>query len=149
VVHQTGADDEPRLRRAAADYPEGVYEVFAFIDDMPARLAAADLVVCRAGATTLAELTVAGRPALLVPFPFAADDHQRHNAEALAGAGAAEVIPDRELDGRDVAARIAALAADRPRLAAMGAAARTQGRPDATTAIADLATRLLEGADVS
>jgi UDP-N-acetylglucosamine--N-acetylmuramyl-(pentapeptide) pyrophosphoryl-undecaprenol N-acetylglucosamine transferase len=144
VVHQTGAADEAELRAAAGAYPEGLYEVRAFLDDMPRRLSAADLVVCRAGATTLAELAVSGRPAILVPYPHAADDHQRHNAETVAAAGAALVIPDSELDPPRLVAAIAELAADPPRRERMARAARTLARPDAAAAIADLAESLLD-----
>ena len=84
---------------------------------MPARLAASDLVVCRAGASTLSELTAAGRPAILIPYPHAADDHQRHNAETLQASGAAVVVPDGELDGGRLAERIAELAEQSPRMA--------------------------------
>ncbi len=87
LVHQTGPDDIVPAQAGARSYPEGRYEARAFLDDMPQRMAAADLVVCRAGATTLAELAAAGRPAILVPYPFAADDHQRHNAEAMQATG--------------------------------------------------------------
>lgn len=145
IVHQTGGGGEAEARAARASYPEGRYEAHVFLDDMPARLAAADLVVCRAGASTVAELCAAGRPAILVPYPRAADDHQRHNAESLAGAGAAEIVADRLLDGALLAASISRLAADPEGLREMGRAARALARPDATRRIADLAERLLEG----
>lgn len=112
---------------------------------MAARLAGADLAVCRAGATTLAELAAAGRPAVLVPYPSAADDHQRLNAEAVEDAGAAVVVLDRDLDGSRLAATVAALAADPARRRAMGEAARKLARPDAAERIADVADALLEG----
>ena len=92
-----------------------------FLFAMDREMKAADLVVCRAGATTIAELTAAGRPALLVPLPTAADDHQRKNAEVLAAAGAAEMIEQKDLTGALLAERIAALVGDPARLAAMSA----------------------------
>jgi UDP-N-acetylglucosamine--N-acetylmuramyl-(pentapeptide) pyrophosphoryl-undecaprenol N-acetylglucosamine transferase len=143
ICHQTGTEDAAAGEQAARSYPGNRYEALAFLDDMPARLAAADLAICRAGATTLAELTVAGRPAILVPYPHAADDHQRHNAETLEAAGAAIVIRDAELDGRRLAGRLRELDADRPRLRQMARAARGLGRPEATVAIADIADGLL------
>ncbi|HKQ59921.1 MAG TPA: UDP-N-acetylglucosamine--N-acetylmuramyl-(pentapeptide) pyrophosphoryl-undecaprenol N-acetylglucosamine transferase, partial [Candidatus Polarisedimenticolaceae bacterium] len=148
VVHQTGSADELAVRQAAGDYPGG-YDVRAFLDDMPQRLADADLVLCRAGASTLAELAAAGRPAILVPYPHAADDHQRHNAETLQTAGAAVVLPDRELDGSRLAAAVATLAADAGRRRSMGRAARGLAVPDAASRIADVAEALLRrGHDV-
>lgn len=146
IVHQTGEEDEPGVAAAYREYP-GPHEVRAFLDDMPDRLAAADLAVCRAGATTLAELAAAGRPAVLVPYPFAADDHQRWNAKAVEDAGAAVVILDRELAGDRLAETVAALAADPARLLAMGEAARKLARPDAASRIADIASALLAGRD--
>ncbi len=143
LVLQTGPDDLQRVRRAWADYPADRCEVHAFLDDMPARLAAADLVLCRAGATTVAELAAAGRAAILVPFPFAADDHQTHNARALERAGAAIVVADAELDAERVVRYIEQLAGDRQRLLSMGRAARTLARPDATRRIAGLAEALV------
>ncbi len=143
VVHQTGQDDEGEVAAAYGSHPAIPHEVRAFLDDMPARLAAADLTVCRAGATTLAELAVAGRPAILVPYPYAADDHQRYNAEAVADAGAAVVVLDRDLGGERLAREIALLAADRGRLRRMGEAARTLAHPDAAGRIADVAEDLL------
>ena len=154
IVHQTGVDDEAAVRATYAVYPSDRWEVHAFVEDMPARLAEADLVLCRSGATTLAELTAAGRAAMLVPYPFAADDHQWHNAEALRRAGAAEVVRDAELTGRRIAEFVAGSDADRGRLRAMGRAARALGRPGATKAICDIAEGLLDadvegGGDVS
>jgi UDP-N-acetylglucosamine--N-acetylmuramyl-(pentapeptide) pyrophosphoryl-undecaprenol N-acetylglucosamine transferase len=148
VVHQTGSDEHAVVAAAYAAHPALDGEVLPFLDDMPRRLAAADLAVCRAGATTLAELAAAGRAAILVPFPFAADDHQRANAEAVRDTGAAVVVDDRELDGDRCAAEIAALAADPVRRSRMSAAARTLARPDAAARIADVAGALLEGRGV-
>jgi UDP-N-acetylglucosamine--N-acetylmuramyl-(pentapeptide) pyrophosphoryl-undecaprenol N-acetylglucosamine transferase len=145
IVHQTGPEEHEAVARAYASHPGLTAEVLPFLDDMSQRLSAADLVVCRAGATTLAELAAAGRPAILVPFPFAADDHQRANAETVRDAGAAVMIEDRELDGARCAAEIAALASDRPRRDLMAAAARTLARPDAADRIADVADALLSG----
>jgi UDP-N-acetylglucosamine--N-acetylmuramyl-(pentapeptide) pyrophosphoryl-undecaprenol N-acetylglucosamine transferase len=109
-------------------------EVHAFIHDMAAAYARADLVVCRSGSST-AELTALGKPAVHVPYPYAADDHQRANAESLVRRGAAEMILDRELTGHVLAERVAALAADRPRLEQMGRKAAALGRPEATAAV--------------
>jgi UDP-N-acetylglucosamine--N-acetylmuramyl-(pentapeptide) pyrophosphoryl-undecaprenol N-acetylglucosamine transferase len=145
VVHQTGDDAVDSVREAYAAHPALDGEVRAFLDDMPHRVAEADLVVCRAGATTLAELAAAGRPAILVPFPHAADDHQRHNAEAVASAGAAIVILDREADGSTIAGAVATLAADPARRSAMAAAARSLAKPDAAERIAHLVLGLAEG----
>jgi UDP-N-acetylglucosamine--N-acetylmuramyl-(pentapeptide) pyrophosphoryl-undecaprenol N-acetylglucosamine transferase len=145
IVHQTGAADEPAVREAYRRYPRELYEVLAFIEDMPARLAAADLVICRAGASTLAELTAAGRPAILIPYPHAADDHQRHNAETVRNSDAAILLRDDELDGGRLAKHIQELADDPARRAAMGRAARRQARPDAARRIADIAEMLISG----
>ena len=108
-----------------------------FLHDMHARMAAADLVVSRAGASTLAELTILGTPMVLVPLPTAADDHQRKNAAALAGVGAAEVIEERDLTGERLAQVLVALAGDGERRRRMAAAARAEGRPDAAARVAD------------
>jgi len=153
LTHQTGADDEPEVRAAYDAYP-GEYEIRPFFDDMPSRLAGADLVVCRAGASTIAELCAAGRPAVLVPYPHAADDHQRHNAETLRDAGAAMVLADGDLDGPGLSDTVTELATDAARRRAMGQAARTLARPDAAARIADVADDLIdrrsgEGRDVS
>ncbi len=102
-----------------------------YLYDMAQALAAADLVVCRAGASTIAELTVRGLPAVLVPYPHATARHQDYNARACARAGAAVVIPDRELDGPRLLAVVGQLLGDEERLRAMGAASRRLARPQA------------------
>jgi len=121
-------------------------DVEPFLYDMGRRLGQADVVVCRAGATTLAEITAAGKAAILIPLPTAADDHQRSNAEALERAGAAEVLPQRDLTGRLLAARILALARDRDRRTRMEAAARLLAKPDAARVIVDRAFQLAKEA---
>ncbi len=136
VVHQTGA----AMRDAVeARYRElGVEaEVVSFIDDMAAAYASAAVVVARAGATTLAELQALGRPSILVPYPFAADDHQRKNAEALAREGAAVCIPQDELTVHGLATMLDELLGDPNRRRAMAEAARRRGRPDAAASIVD------------
>jgi UDP-N-acetylglucosamine--N-acetylmuramyl-(pentapeptide) pyrophosphoryl-undecaprenol N-acetylglucosamine transferase len=141
LTHQTGERDVEMVRAAyrTAGLP-AVVEPFLF--DMGRQLRQAQLIVCRAGATTLAELAAAGRAAILVPLPTATDDHQRRNAEALAGTGAAEVLLQTDLNGRTLAAAIRGLAGDRPRRERMAAAARAQARPDAAKAIVDRALAL-------
>jgi UDP-N-acetylglucosamine--N-acetylmuramyl-(pentapeptide) pyrophosphoryl-undecaprenol N-acetylglucosamine transferase len=105
---------------------------------MEARVGAADLVLCRSGATTCAELTAAGRAAILVPFAQAADDHQRSNARALAEAGAAVMLEEAALDGASLASALVGLLDAPARLQAMAAAARRLARPDAAARVADL-----------
>ncbi len=143
VTHQTGERDLERVRdgylRAGL---EARVEPFLFAMDR--EMKSADLVVCRAGATTLAELTAAGVPAVLVPLPSAADDHQRKNAEVLARGGAAEILEQSHMTGARLAGRIAALAADSERRRAMSSAARRFARPDAARAIVDRALELTE-----
>jgi UDP-N-acetylglucosamine:LPS N-acetylglucosamine transferase len=107
-------------------------------DRMPLALAAADLVVCRSGGTTVAELAVIGVPSVLVPLPIATRDHQTANAGPLVRAGAAVLVPDDELDAQRLVAEVDALVDAGPeRLAAMAEAARAIGRPDAAAAVAD------------
>jgi UDP-N-acetylglucosamine--N-acetylmuramyl-(pentapeptide) pyrophosphoryl-undecaprenol N-acetylglucosamine transferase len=137
IVHQTGPAMQAEVESAyrAASRPA---EVVAFLDDMERRLGDADLVLARSGATTCAELTVAGRAALLVPFAGAADDHQTTNARALEAVGAARVIEERELTGESLAHAIGALVAEPETLTAMGQAARRLGKKDAAARVADL-----------
>jgi len=141
VLHQTGSADlgTVRDRYAALGLP---VRVEAFIADMGAAYAAADVVVGRAGAMTCAELTAVGLASILVPYPYAADDHQRRNAEVLVRAGAAEMIPDAELAGARLAERLHALLDDAGRRAAMAARARELGRPDAAARVAEECLRL-------
>lgn len=144
ITHQTGPRDLDRVRAAFA--AAGLTAtVEPFFDDMPSRMVRADVVVARAGASTLAELTILGRPSLLVPLPTAADDHQRKNAEALARAGAAEVLAEAGLTGDRLADRLLALAADPDRRAAMAARARALGKPDAAARVVDRLERLAGG----
>ncbi len=117
-------------------------EVFKFIEDMPAAFARADLVVCRSGASTVAEIAAAGKPAVFVPFPRAADDHQRVNAEALARHGAAVVVEESKLEGVWLAETIAALLQDSQRLQQMSHAARELAHPNAARDIAAMAARV-------
>ena len=144
VQHQTGVKDQPgiaaRYDRLRAQGLEA--EAVAFIDDMPRAYGGADLLICRAGATTIAELTVCKKPALLVPFPFAADDHQTINAHSLVDAGAALLLPEKELTGEKLAEQIRALEADRSRLGRMSRASGNLGRPEAAREIADVCVSL-------
>ena len=119
--------------------PSGLdYQVVTFEDRMPELYRAADVVVCRAGAMTVAELMVAGVPAILVPLPGAPRDHQTRNAGVLAAAGAAILLPDDQCDGNRLAAELDKLLSDTDRLEAMAEAARGLGRPDAAAHVADM-----------
>jgi len=134
VVHQSGRGQRETL---AARYRDAGVEadVREFIDDMAGELAAADLVVCRAGAMTVAELAVAGVPAILVPYPYAVDDHQSANARFLVERGAGWLLPQAQATPQALAGLIGA--ADRDMLLAMARRAREAARPDATRAVAD------------
>jgi UDP-N-acetylglucosamine--N-acetylmuramyl-(pentapeptide) pyrophosphoryl-undecaprenol N-acetylglucosamine transferase len=137
VVHQTG--EAMRAGVAAAYAAAGrEAEVVAFLDDMERRFALADLVTARSGATTCAELTAAGKAAVLVPFAGAADDHQRANAAALESAGAARTIEEKNLSGEALARTIGELLSSPQKIANMEKAARSLGRPDAAARVADL-----------
>jgi UDP-N-acetylglucosamine--N-acetylmuramyl-(pentapeptide) pyrophosphoryl-undecaprenol N-acetylglucosamine transferase len=145
IIHQTGERD---YNDALAAYQSLTSttgesaEVFKFIEDMPAAFARSDLVVCRSGASTVAEITAAGKPAIFVPFPRASDDHQRVNAEALAREGAAVVVEESKLEGVWLAETIAALLGDPRRLRAMSEAARGLAHPNAARDIAAMAARV-------
>ena len=136
ITHQTGERDLDLVRTAYAGAGLAA-RVEAFIFEIDGEMKAADLVICRAGATTLAELTASGRPAILVPLPTATDDHQRKNAEVLGRAGAGLVIEERDLSGLRLAENIAMLIADPGRRRQMSEAARKLARPDAAARIAD------------
>lgn len=141
VIHQTGERDYNDVQSAYAEAGMPA-EVHKFIDDMPSFFARADLILCRSGASTVAEIEAAGKPAIFVPFPLAADDHQRRNAEALEQAGAAVVLEETKLDEVWLVDTLAALLEDSARLARMGKAARAMAHPDAAKDIAELAARV-------
>lgn len=134
VIHQTGRADHAEVSAAYAQHNLKA-EVLPFIENMREVYGAADLVICRAGAMTLAELTALGKPAILIPYPYAADDHQRANAEVLVQAGAARMILDADLTPSRLSREIGALLRDPARLAAMARASAALGRPDATAAV--------------
>jgi UDP-N-acetylglucosamine--N-acetylmuramyl-(pentapeptide) pyrophosphoryl-undecaprenol N-acetylglucosamine transferase len=139
IVHQTGTADLEWVRQRYSD--AGLQErvtAEAFIEEMGPAYRQASLVLGRSGATTLAELCVAGLPALLVPYPFAADDHQAENAAELVEAGGALMVRQSELDAARLEHVLCELLLDAPRLKEMGRAMRRCGRPDAAAAIADL-----------
>jgi UDP-N-acetylglucosamine--N-acetylmuramyl-(pentapeptide) pyrophosphoryl-undecaprenol N-acetylglucosamine transferase len=141
IIHQTGEKNYPE---AQAEYLRTMIsaEVSPFIDDMPAAFARADLLVCRSGASTLAEVTAAGKPAIFVPLPTAADDHQTCNAATLVEAGAAHLLPQSELTSERLVNEITTMLRDRPLLAKMSEAARRFAHPDAAARIAALAARV-------
>jgi UDP-N-acetylglucosamine--N-acetylmuramyl-(pentapeptide) pyrophosphoryl-undecaprenol N-acetylglucosamine transferase len=136
-IHQTGEREESVVREAyrQANLPA---EVYAFIDDMPGAFARADLVVSRAGASTVAELAAAGKAALLIPFPAAADQHQLENARAFERVGAGRVVEQAELTPERLVRELTDLLGAPERLVRMGEAARKLARPDAAARIADL-----------
>jgi len=145
IIHQTGERDYNDALAAYKSFAGATgesAEVFKFIEDMPAAFARSDLVVCRSGASTVAEITAAGKPAIFVPFPRAADDHQRVNAEALARSGAAVVVEESKLEGVWLAETIAALLGDTHRLKAMSEAAEELAHPNAARDIAAMAARV-------
>ena len=143
LVCQTGQRDHAVVREAFERHAVPG-RVERFIDAMDREMKAAGLVVSRAGATTLAEVTAAGRPSILIPLPTATDDHQRHNALALASAGAAEVMEQKDLTGERLAGRIVAIAGDRAKRKEMSANARRLARPRAAEDIVDAIIALAE-----
>jgi UDP-N-acetylglucosamine--N-acetylmuramyl-(pentapeptide) pyrophosphoryl-undecaprenol N-acetylglucosamine transferase len=144
LAHQTGERDVEMVR--AAYRAAGLQaDVEPFFYDMGRRVSQADVIVCRAGATTIAEIAAAAKPAILIPLPTATDDHQRRNAEALAAAGAAEVLLQSDATGPALAARIKRLAGDAAKRARLSAAARSFARPDAARVIVDRALELIAG----
>ena len=144
IVHQTGEADFEKVRGGyeAAGWA-GRADVRKYIDDMVARFGESDLVVCRAGATTTAELIAAGKASLMVPFPFAADDHQRKNAEALEKAGASRMVLQQDASGERLAREIGELVETPDRVTRMERAARSLARGDAAVAAVDLMERLV------
>jgi UDP-N-acetylglucosamine--N-acetylmuramyl-(pentapeptide) pyrophosphoryl-undecaprenol N-acetylglucosamine transferase len=145
VVQQCRPDDieAVRNRYAALNIPA---ELLTYIEDMPDRLGEAHLIIARAGASTIAELTAAGRPAILVPLPIATDDHQTANAREMAKAGGARMIPQTEFTPELLAAQIEAVAGDPQALSNAAERALSVGRPHATRDLADLVERIAGGA---
>jgi UDP-N-acetylglucosamine--N-acetylmuramyl-(pentapeptide) pyrophosphoryl-undecaprenol N-acetylglucosamine transferase len=143
ILHQAGAKhaESTQADYAASGADAARWQVHAFLDDMPARFAAADLILCRSG-SSVAELAAAGKPSVLVPFPFAADDHQHKNAQVFADAGAAVLIPERDLTDDLLLRELTSLLRNPVRLRTMSEQARTLAHPDALDHIAAMALRL-------
>jgi UDP-N-acetylglucosamine--N-acetylmuramyl-(pentapeptide) pyrophosphoryl-undecaprenol N-acetylglucosamine transferase len=141
IIHQTGEKD---FKDAQAAYQSAGFaaEVSPFITDMPGVFARADLLICRSGASTVGEVTAAGKPAIFVPFPRAADDHQKVNAKALVDAGAAAMLEESSLSGATLADMVATLVADPARLQQMGKAAKALSHPNAAQDVARMAATL-------
>lgn len=144
VSHQAREEDRDRVERFYADHAIRA-DVQPFFHDVPARMAAAQLVIARAGASTVADLSVIGRPSILIPYPHATGDHQRANARALVDAQAAVLIPESRLDAGVLSSHISAILTDPPAAAQMAAAALSIGRPDATDRLAEMVIGLAKG----
>jgi UDP-N-acetylglucosamine--N-acetylmuramyl-(pentapeptide) pyrophosphoryl-undecaprenol N-acetylglucosamine transferase len=142
VVHQTGERDFLDAQAVYSTLGAAV-EVYRFIDDMPAFFSRADLVLCRSGASTVAEITAAGKPAVFVPFPHAADDHQKRNAEALEHAGAAVILEETKLTAASLVETVSGLFSDAAHLQQMAGSARGLAHPAAARDIAALAAKLV------
>jgi len=146
ITHQTGETEYGKVREgyAKAGWTQNV-DVRKYIDDMVTSFANADLIVCRAGATTSAELVAAGKAAIMIPFPLAADDHQRKNAEALQSAGAARMLLQKELTGAKLAKEILSLVLNADEISHMEEASRSLARRDAAAATVDLMVEMARG----
>ena len=143
VLHQTGEADEAWVKEAYAAAEVADVEVRPFIENMAEAYAEARLVVCRAGATTIAELCACGRPAVMIPFPFAAADHQTANAAAMAQQGAAMMLPQKSLDAEGLVTELGALWHDPERLARMASAAAALGQKDAAAQVLQVCRQVL------
>lgn len=144
VLHQAGARhaEATKTAYAASGADAARWRVVAFLEDMPARMAEASLVICRSGATSVAELAAAGKPSLLVPFPQAADDHQRKNAEAFAQKGAAAMLLEAEMSAEVLLERLVELLGNTRGLEEMALRARAVGRLEAVTTIGRMVLEL-------
>jgi UDP-N-acetylglucosamine--N-acetylmuramyl-(pentapeptide) pyrophosphoryl-undecaprenol N-acetylglucosamine transferase len=144
IIHQTGREDADRVSRR---YQEEGFDasVKPFFEEMAANYRSADLVICRAGATTIAELAVAGKPAILIPYPFAAHGHQLLNAKKLEDLGAARMVSEDRLNGATLARAILHLATHREELRSLGEAIQRVGRPGAAREIVDHCYALVQG----
>jgi len=144
ILHQAGARhaESTQAAYAAGGAPPNRWQVQAFLDDMPRQFAASDLILARSGASTVAELAASAKPSLLVPFPQAADDHQRKNAEVLVEGGAARMLLEHEMTGAKLLEMLVGLLQNRDQLQAMSARARTFAHPHAAQRIAEMASAL-------
>jgi UDP-N-acetylglucosamine--N-acetylmuramyl-(pentapeptide) pyrophosphoryl-undecaprenol N-acetylglucosamine transferase len=145
ILHQAGARhaETTQAAYAAGGAPPNRWQVQAFLEDMPRQFAASDLILARSGASTVAELAASGKPSLLVPFPQAADDHQRKNAEVLVEGGAARMLLEQDMTGPKLLEILTGLLRDRDQLQAMSARARTFAHPRAAQRIAEMASALV------
>lgn len=148
IVHVAGSAEAASVREAlsAAGGDDGRWDVLEYVEDMGSMLAASDLVVARAGATSIAEITALGLPAVLVPYPYATDDHQTRNAATMVAHGAACLVADADLDDAGFGDTVVELLGDHGRRATMAAASRALGRPDAAQRVAELAREVTEAA---
>lgn len=146
LVHQAGARHEEATREAyrASGAPAGRWAVHAFLEDMPSQFAQAHLILARSGASTVAEIAAAGKPSVLVPFPMAADDHQRKNAEVLVEAGAAVMLLEQSLTADMLFDTLRRLLCDPDELVKMGDSARRLAHPEAAQRIAAMTAKLAE-----
>ncbi len=145
ITHQTGKDDLEMVKKGYSD--QGMEaDVLPFITDMASAYGKADLLICRAGATSIAEITASGKAALFVPFPYAVNDHQTKNAELLVNRGAAEMIPERNLTGERLSGIIRRLAAEPGKIGEMGSNAAALGNTRAAADIVDECIALAQGA---
>ncbi|MBC8394056.1 MAG: UDP-N-acetylglucosamine--N-acetylmuramyl-(pentapeptide) pyrophosphoryl-undecaprenol N-acetylglucosamine transferase, partial [Deltaproteobacteria bacterium] len=143
-IHQTGTRDETQVKNAYVR--QGVScRVQSFFDDMASQYQATDLVICRAGASTVAEVTAIGKGVILIPYPYAADNHQVLNARALADRGAAEMILEDDLNGERLAQSVKYYASNLEDLKTMAATAKNFGRPDAAAVIVNDCYKLITG----
>jgi UDP-N-acetylglucosamine--N-acetylmuramyl-(pentapeptide) pyrophosphoryl-undecaprenol N-acetylglucosamine transferase len=144
ILHQAGARhaETTQAAYAASGAPADRWKVQAFLEDMPMQFAASDLILARSGASTVAELAASGKPSLLVPFPQAADDHQRKNAEVLVEGGAARMLLEQDMSEAKLLETITSLLGDREKLAEMAVRARTFAHPQAAARIAEMVAEL-------
>src|SRR5947209_2017828 len=138
IVHQTGPKDLAEVRAAYAATPQVNAEALEFLDDMPARMAQSQVILCRSGASTVAEIAAAGRAAIFVPLPTAADDHQTKNAQAMADANAAILLPQNQLTPASLTETLHSLFTNPERIHSLATAARELARPNAATRLAEL-----------
>ncbi len=145
ILHQAGARhaETTEAAYAASGAVPDRWRVQAFLEDMPNQFAASDLILARSGASTVAELAASGKPSLLVPFPQAADDHQRKNAEVLVEGGAAKILLEHDMTEITLLDALTGLLNDREKLREMAARARTFAHPQAAARIAEMAAALV------